>query len=240
MASSDDDFCPPKRKKTLQRKKTEDARFCSPPKNLDEYQKPFCPENTKVNTRWAVKNFTDWQLDYNRRHAEDRCPDGILLTDSARDLALWLQKYTVSTRKKDGQKYPPKTVYLLLCGLQRYMKEQKKHAFNLFDHEHPEFKFLINTCDNYFRELRSEGVGAESQATEVLTREDEEKLWATGVLSVDTPKGLLNAVFFYNGKNFLLRGGAEHRNLKFSQLSRSVNGDGSLVSVMHFCMCLKS
>ena len=96
MASSDDDFCPPKQKKTLQRKKTEDARFCSPPKNLDEYQKPFCPENTKVNTRWAVKNFTDWQLDYNRRHAEDRCPDGILLTDSARDLALWLQKYTVS------------------------------------------------------------------------------------------------------------------------------------------------
>ena len=29
------------------------------------------------------------------------------------------------------------------------------------------------------------------------------------ILSVETPKGLLNAVFFfYNGKNFMLRGGA--------------------------------
>lgn len=46
--------------------------------------------------------------------------------------------------------------------------------------------------------------------------------------SVDVPKKLLNAVFFYSGKNFLLCGGAEHRNLKFSQLNRSFQTDGSL------------
>ena len=34
---------------------------------------------------------------------------------------------------------------------------------------------------------------------------------------MDNPTGLLNAVFFYNGKNFCLRGGAEHRNLKLLQ-----------------------
>ena len=48
------------------------------------------------------------------------------------------------------------------------------------------------------------------------------------MLSLDTPEGLLHAVFFYNGKNFCLRGGEEQRGLKFSQLKRSiatVNGE---------------
>ena len=33
---------------------------------------------------------------------------------------------------------------------------------------------LFNTCTNYFRELRVDGVGTEARPTEVLTREDEE------------------------------------------------------------------
>jgi len=43
----------------------------------------------------------------------------------------------------------------------------------------------------------------------------------------DYPAGLLNVVFFYNGKNFCLRGDGEHRNLKLSQIKRemeNVNG----------------
>ena len=104
---------------------------------------------------------------------------------------------------------------------------KQKHPFNIFDRDHPDFKLVVCTCDNYFRELCDEGVGAGSHATEILTPDNEEKLWASGVLSVDTPTALLNAVF-YNGKNFLLRGGAEHCNLKFSQVTRSIDDDGSL------------
>ena len=48
------------------------------------------------------------------------------------------------------------------------------------------------------------------------------KLWECGVVSLDTPVGLLNAVFFYNGKKFCLRGGAEHRYLKLSQIRKEV------------------
>ena len=36
------------------------SRFESPKKPLETYQERFCPENTKVNTRWAVKNFEEW------------------------------------------------------------------------------------------------------------------------------------------------------------------------------------
>ena len=53
---------------------------------------------------------------------------------------------------------------------------------------------------NYFRELCADEVGSQSRPTEVLTPADEEKLWQTGVLSVETPKGLLSAFFFLQWK----------------------------------------
>lgn len=68
-----------------------------------------------------------------------------LLSDSSNDLATWLQRYVVSTRKKSGEKYPAKTVYLLLCGLQRHMKEKKAQPFNIFDRDHPDFKVVFRT-----------------------------------------------------------------------------------------------
>ena len=75
-------------------------------------------------------------------------------------------------------------------------------------------------CDHKFQGLHQKGVGTSINHTEALTEDDECKLWDSGVLNVDTPTGLLNYVFFYNGKNFCLQGGEEHRNLKLSQFQR--------------------
>jgi len=38
---------------------------------------------------------------------------------------------------------------------------------------------------------------------------EENQFWESGVISLENPAGLLCAVFFYNGKNFCLRGGKE-------------------------------
>lgn len=107
-------------------------------------------------------------------------------SSSSKDIAFWLQKYVLSTRKKTGDRYPPKTLYLLLCGLNRYMK-QKLQPIDIFDRGNPDFKLLFNTCDSLFRELREDGVGNDSKPTETLTRDDENKLWSSGVLSASTP-----------------------------------------------------
>ena len=58
--------------------------------------------------------------------------------------------------------------------------------------------------------------------TPSLSEEDEDSLWESGILSCETAKGLLNCVFFYNGKTFCLHGGQEHRELKLSQLRREL------------------
>ena len=92
--------------------------------------------------------------------------------------------------------------------------------FNLFaDHE---FTPLKSICDSVFKKLHSKGIGAYLKTTVVLSVHDEKKLWDTNVMNLKTPIGLLCVVFFCNGKNFCLRGGAEQRNLKLSQFQREV------------------
>ena len=82
------------------------------------------------------------------------------------------------------------------------------------------------TLKSYSKLVLDDGVGSESSATEALTKVDEEKLWASKVLDPSHPKGLLNAVFFLNGKNFALHGGTEHRSLKLSQIKRNISPEG--------------
>ena len=77
---------------------------------------------------------------------------------------------------------------------------------------------LHRSIDNLFRSLREAGVGAECKQTATITVEEENMLWEKGILNTSTPRGLFRAVFYYNGKNFVLRGGQEHRELLISQI----------------------
>ncbi len=77
--------------------------------------------------------------------------------------------------------------------------------------------------DNSFKQLHAEGIGCNSKYTEILNKDEENKLWESGVLGTSTTHALLRAVFFLNGKNFCLRGRSEHRNLRLSQLKRYHN-----------------
>ena len=75
------------------------------------------------------------------------------------------------------------------------------------------------------KSLRADGIGANSLHTEGISSDEDNQLWTSGVLNMNTPKGLLRAVYFYNGKCFCLRGGQEHCDLGISQLHRLYNPD---------------
>ena len=78
-----------------------------------------------------------------------------MLTGNPAKLSFCLKKYVVSTRKKTGD--PPRTIHLLLSGLQQYNKQV---TVDIFGKESVEFKQLMITCDSFYRELREKGVGA--------------------------------------------------------------------------------
>ena len=92
--------------------------------------------------------------------------------------------------------------------------------------KNPIFQELHGTLDNLFRRLHDGGAGWQVKYAEVITKQEDNELWESGELGIKHPKALQNAVFYYNGKSFCLRGGVEHRELKIKQLERTFEPNG--------------
>ena len=192
---------------------------------LQEMSKGFVPTNTSKNTKWGLNNFEAWKEERNNKYPDDPIPEDLLETTNEEILSLWLSRYVVETRNSTGGRYPPSTIYQLLTALLRSMRESNANCLNFLELKNSKFKMLHRTLNSLFRQLHESGVGTKVQHTEVITTEEENRLWESGVVGVNSPKSLLNAVFYCNGKGFCLRGGEEHRGLKLSQLQRLKNPD---------------
>ena len=189
--------------------------------------KRLFPGIQKRNDDWAVNNFCQWLTQRNKAHPDHLCPESLLEKRpwSVKHLSFWLARYACETRSKVSAKYPASTVFALLAGLLRYMQRIDAECPNFLDVKNPEFKEIHAVINTYFRQLRESGVGTETKHTPIITKEEENCLWDQGVIGVETPESLLRAVFYYNGKNFCLHRGSEHRALKVSQLVRHTEPD---------------
>ena len=176
------------------------------------------PANTDKCTNWALSNFHAWEEARNTRYPSDKVPEDLFTSNDTTALNLHLSRYALETRKNNGEQYPPKTIHLLLCGLLRHMRNVNPGCPNFLDKKDSRFKKLHGTLDSHFHNLHSTGLGREVKHAHVLTKEDEDKLWSSGILGTTSPKALQNAVFYTVGKVFSLRGGVEMRNLCTSQL----------------------
>ena len=229
--------CPPPPKKSLslkgKQKKTaavpaethEDDRFrFLTDEQHDKLKEGYIPKNTEKNTKWALSNFESWKQARERSGLES-APDDLLTCSDPGILCTWLSKYIAETRTKQGKPYPPSTLYQLLTGILRYAREKNPEVPNFLDKQDRRFSALHKLMDSVFRNLRTANIGTNVKHAEPFSNEEEDQLWSTGVLGMDSPKALLNAVFYLNGKNFCLRGGEEHRRLALSQIIRKYNPD---------------
>ena len=169
--------------------------------------------------------FEDWKQARNERFKSDPVPENLLLSEDPAVLNTHLSRFAVEARKVNGEHYPRSTIYQLMSGLLRYMREANPNCPNFLNKQDTRFQSLQHTLDAHFHKLHSEGIGIQVKHTEIITKEDETKLWTSGTMGVDTPKSLQNAAFYVVGKMFSLRGGVEHRSLKLSQVTRMSNPD---------------
>ena len=87
------------------------------------------------------------------------------------------------------------------------MVSSNASAINFLVEKNPEFAGLRGVKDRVSRELWNAGIGVTESHTEGISFEEEQLLWSKGILRFDSPRMLLNAIFFYNGKVLILRGG---------------------------------
>ncbi len=69
------------------------------------------------------------------------------------------------------------------------------------------------------------GLGIVKKQAQVITLEEEEKLWSLKLLGGHTPQSLLDTQLYLLGLHFALRGGVEHRRLKHMNSQISVHTD---------------
>ena len=154
---------------------------------------------------------------------QNAVPDNLFEDGDPGQLATHLSRFVVEAKKTNGEFYPPSTLHLILCALLRHKRDISHSCPNFLDKKDSRFRNLHGTLDAHFHKLHAEGIGVQVKHTEILTEEDEMKLWESGVVGVATPRALQNAAFLTVGKVFSLRGGVEHRSLKVSQLKRTTN-----------------
>ena len=69
------------------------------------------------------------------------------------------------------------------------------------------------------RQLTHAGYGTIIQQADPILPGEEDKLWESEVISLDTAQGLSYGIYFYNLKCFGLRGGQIHRDLNTDQFT---------------------
>ena len=174
---------PQAKRKKLSLAKTSGERFSETvsDKELEKMSCGFVPANTAKNTKWAVGVFKSWLESRNKRTGETTIDANFLdkrfsTGEASRmELCRVLSLFVVEARKQDGKPYPAKTLYHLLAGILRYMRDIDPKAPNFLDQK-DDFKKLYGTMDTHFRALR-QGVGAQVNHAKLLTPQEENLMW---------------------------------------------------------------
>ena len=125
----------------------------------------------------------------------------------------------MEVRRRDRNPYPPNSLFQLVAGLQRFLRQERSFNEIFFFSRSASFCRLRKSLDCRMKELTAVGIGVRVLRADAVSMDDEIQLWNGGVLNVTESKGLSYAVFFYNCKTFGLRGNTEHRNLDASQFT---------------------
>ena len=99
--------------------------FASPLSSEELFSKvaESVPENMCANTKWAVTTWQEWVAERSRDTPDD-IP--VSLTDATnQQLSYRLPLFVTEARKRDGKRYPGRTLYNLCAALQRSVREYR-------------------------------------------------------------------------------------------------------------------
>ena len=153
------------------------------------------PEKTQQDTRWCVRQWDEW-AEYRNSHAtKEKIPTPITSLP-LKDLAHWLERFVLEVRKQDGSEYIPSTLHHIVCGLMRHVREINPSIDFFKDSIFSDFR---KTLDGEMKRIRSTGAGTKKKQAELITSDEEEKLWSSGTLGDHSPTSRRRAI--NHGKN---------------------------------------
>ena len=164
-------------------------------------------KNTEKSTNTWANKFADWRKEkgINISPAET----------SATELDEILQHFFAEVKKKDGSNYEPDSLRTMLGALDRYFRNAGYRFRIIRDDEFVECRQVLN---GKAIELREMGKGKRRNKADGVTREEEEILWAKGVLGDSNPTSLNYTIFYTISQQFGTRGRQEHHQIRIEEL----------------------
>ncbi|CAG2255199.1 unnamed protein product [Mytilus edulis] len=133
-----------------------------------------------VESRFA--EMTDNEIDTLIEDAENKNTKKATKWDlSVQDINSILGKFVVEVRKKNGEKYPAKTLYLLVTGLLRGMRSQGVSNLNFLNESDDRFLRFRQILDAQMKKLTADGYGINVKQADPISVEQEEILWDKSV-----------------------------------------------------------
>ena len=183
--------------------------------NVAEINKQTTPMNTKKRNKWADKMFSEWCWVRQSKSISIHSLNDYELNE-------YISQFIHETRKKNGDRYPPRTLVNIIAGLQSMINENiidgsKKVNFFRGD----AFAKITSSLDAAMKISTKNGLGLSKKPAEVMISHTEEKQLWEKALGDDEPTKLLHTLFYLNGVHFALWGGEEHAELTIDQFEIS-------------------
>ena len=197
------------------------SRFSMPQSDaaIQTLKKDSIPLATVRRNKWSVNIFTEWQSQritklLPQEHFANELEKQISEIKQPDFLDYWFSKFALEVRKRDGTRYPRDSLVSIMAGLNATIKDYIGPV-NIF--KDAAFTRTQEALDLSMKLSTAEGAGISKKQAEIISVEDEEKLWTHSFGDTD-PQKLQDTLFYLNGLHFAMRSGQEHRCLSTSQL----------------------
>ena len=206
------------------------VRFAKPSsdEDIEKNRQEADNKNTLKSTKWSLNIWTAWMKHHSMTAPDDgEIPD--LHEMSVADINKHLSRFVVEARKQNADDYPPRSIYLIMCGLLRHMREEGVIDKNFLDEHDSRFKCFQKTLDSRMRMLCSDGLGTIIHQADPIAPKKEAELYKNrSIWRFDRGSIATNCVF-YNCKLFGLRGMDDHRQLQCEQIKTGHDSKGRFV-----------
>jgi len=168
-------------------------------------------ENTKKSSNWVVRLLETFVREAGLL-PESTPFDFASIGEDPTMMANILTKFFTTAKRADGGDYEPNSIRGIMGGIDRYLAANRKPKV-FHDSTNPQYVYVQEVAKSKMKKLKSMGKGNLPNRAAPLTDEEIEKLWTSGQLGRQTPRTLINTMWWYNSLHFGMRAITEHKQM---------------------------
>ena len=105
-------------------------------KKLAVMSKGYVPDNSKKNTKWALKVLRNWKTTTNvccGKEGKPVCPNDLLESPDVKEVNFRLSRFVAEVCNRKGEPYPPRSIHQILARIHTYILEKNPTIPKLLD-----------------------------------------------------------------------------------------------------------